>query len=369
MAVRRDERPRQTLMRAADDVPPIRAEERPICEEWLRSIGFLAPGQDEELWHTIVGNWERFLKATKTRITGSGASRRVIQSAAAKQREAVKQAFWDRIDGLEALSERWPVKARLTLNQSVEGPDARPFESLAAIWLLEKRRRFQSMWTGLICFLAWSIKNDEESLEEMGLELDEEEKEDVLDLGMTVMPGSDWFMGDDDPGDILQGFLTRMITGESVNARMNPLLWWTAILVRSAISGEGEEDFISRGRFSMNILPLDVDIRDRIEAVGYYSKVLILDKAFKGWQKGRVGRDVWLEEVLRDLNATDNEWLNEKNGQRPDDQLDRRTCLSPGWKMMLEHLGKEGHEWLGQNEGTVMWEVRRLLSSLRRVRE
>ena len=116
-------------------------------------------------------------------------------------------------------------------------------------------------------------------------------------------------------------------------------------------------------------MPLDIDIRDRIEAIRHYSKVLILDKAFQGWQKGRVGRQVWLEEVLRDLNAADNEWLNEENGQLPDDQLDRRTCLSPRWKMMLEHLGKEGQDWLGQNEGTVMWKVRTLLCSLRRVRD
>ncbi|RTE70639.1 hypothetical protein BHE90_014962 [Fusarium euwallaceae] len=363
MSTTRNQRPRQMLIHVADDVLPIREEERPICEDWLRSIGFFAPGEDEELWHTIVRNWERFLKATKTKITGSGASRRVTQSAAAKQREAVKQAFWDRIDGLEALSERWSVKSRLMLNQSAEGPDARQSKSLAAIWLLEKWRRFQSMWTSFICFLTWSIKVDEESLEEMRLNLDDEKKEDLLDLGVMC-----WFMNDDDPGDIIQGVLIRMITDESVNVRMNPLLWWTAILVRSAISDE-EEGFISRGRFSLNILPLDVDIRDRIGAIGHYSKVLILDKAFQWWQKGRVGRQVWLEEVLRDLNAADNEWLNDENGQRPDDQLDRRTCLPPWRKMMLEHLGKEGQDCLGQNEGTAMWKVRTLLCLLRRVRE
>ncbi|KAK2686464.1 hypothetical protein QWA68_015134 [Fusarium oxysporum] len=325
------------LMHIADDVLPIKEEERPICEDWLRPIGFLVPGQDEGLWHAIVENWERFLKATNTRITGSGATRRVKQSAAAKQREAIKQAFWDRMDGFETLSERWPVKT-----VRVTGGDMA---------------------------VAKEATVDEESLEEMGLNLDEEKKEDLLDLGLMAMPGSDWFMNDDDSGDIIQGFLTRMITDESVNVRMNPVLWWTAILVRSAISDEEEEDFISRGRFSMNILPLDVDIRDRIEAIGHYSKVLILGKAFQGWQKGRVGRQVWLEEVLRDLNVADNEWLNEENGQRPDDQLDRRTCLSPGWKMMLEHLGKEGQDGLGQNEGTAMWKVRTLLWSLRRVRE
>ncbi|KAH6972563.1 hypothetical protein EDB80DRAFT_743808 [Ilyonectria destructans] len=369
MAAGINERPNQILMLVAEDVVPIMAEERPLCEEWLRSIGFLAPGEDEEVWQAILRNWERFLKATKTRITGSGAARRVVQSADAKQREAIKQTFWDRIDGLEALSERWPAKARLTLNQSAEGPDARPFESLAARWLLGRRRRFQSMWTGLACFLVWCIKEDDESLEEMGLELDEEDMEDVLDVMVAATPGRGWVMDNDDPGDALQGLFAKALTDRSAKAQSNLLLWWTAILIRSAISEEGKEDYISRGKFSMNILPMDVDIRDRIEAIVHYSKVLILDKAFQGWQRGRVGREVWLEEVQRDLNAVDNEWLNEEDGQRPDSRLERRTCLTPGWKMMLEHLGKEGEAWLGGKEGTVMWEVRRLLGPLRRARQ
>ncbi|KAH6972647.1 hypothetical protein EDB80DRAFT_758072 [Ilyonectria destructans] len=327
MAAGINERPNQILMLVAEDVVPIMAEERPLCEEWLRSIGFLAPGEDEE----------RFLKATKTRITGSGAARRVVQSADAKQREAIKQTFWDRIDGLEALSER----------------------------VLGRRRRFQSMWTGLACFLVWCIKEDDESLEEMGLELDEEDMEDVLDVMVAATPGRGWVMDNDDPGDALQGLFAKALTDRSAKVQSNLLLWWTAILIRSAISEEGKEDYISRGKFSMNILPMDVDIRDRIEAIVHYSKVLILDKAFQGWQRGRVGR----EEVQRDLNAVDNEWLNEEDGQRPDSRLERRTCLTPGWKMMLEHLGKEGEAWLGGKEGTVMWEVRRLLGPLRRARQ
>ncbi|KAJ4152177.1 hypothetical protein NW765_017686 [Fusarium oxysporum] len=109
--------PRRILSDVSDNVPPIRNEERPVCEEWLQSIGFLAPGKDQDVWVTIVQNWEQFLKATKTKITGSGASRRYIQGPATKKREAIKQAFWERVDGLEALSECWPVKALRTINQ------------------------------------------------------------------------------------------------------------------------------------------------------------------------------------------------------------------------------------------------------------
>jgi hypothetical protein len=332
-------------------------------------LNFLAPGKDQDVWVTIVQNWEQFLKATKTKITGSGASRRFIYGPAAKKREAIKQAFWERVDGLEALSERWPVKARRTINQTAEGPDAGPFESLAATWDLDKRRRYQSMWTSMICFLVWTIDNDPEGLIDMGLELDEELEEDIVDISLAVAPESNIFGDVEDPTDAIQGFLTKLITDEFATAQKNPLLWWTSILVRSAISGDETKDFISRGTISMNMLPPDVDIKGRIDAIGHYSKVLILDKAFMGWRTGRPDREVLAEEIAQDLNKVDNEWLNIEDGPRPDDRLDIRTCQSPAWKIMLKHLEQEGNQWLGgEKENTTMGEIRRLLSLLRGVR-
>ncbi|PNP59300.1 hypothetical protein FNYG_14947 [Fusarium nygamai] len=360
-------RPTRILQDVSDNVSLIKDEERPLCEEWLQSVGFLAPGKDQDMWVAIVQNWEHFLKATKTKITGSGATRRFVQGPAAKKCEAIKGAFWGKMDGLEELSERWPVKARWTVNQTAEGPDARPFESLAAIWDLDKRRRYQAIWTSMICFLVWSIDNDRASLEDMGLELDEELEEYIVDISLAVALGSNFFVDDDDTEDAIQWFLTKLITDESATARKNPLLWWTAILVRSAISDNGENGFISRGTISMNMLPPDVDIKGRIEAIGHYSKVLIIAKAFMGWRTGRPDREVLAKEIARDLNEVDNEWLYIEDGPRPDDRLDRRTCQSPAWKTMLRHLEQEGCQWLGKKEMTTMGEIGRLLSALRRV--
>ncbi|KAF4984327.1 hypothetical protein FDECE_17114 [Fusarium decemcellulare] len=295
MATAGNSRSTQILLDVSDDVLPIRDEEQPICEEWLRSVGFLVPGEEQEVWKAIVQNWERFLKATRTKIMGSGASRRLVQKHGRQEAQ------------------------------------------------------------------------DEETLEDMGLELNDEDEEDIVDIGLAVDPSPSLFMDDDDPSDLIQGFLTRLIMDESAVARKNPLLWWTAILVRSAISGGEEKDFISRGTISMNMLPPDVDIRGRVEAIRHYSKVFVLDKAFTGWRTGRPGREVWAEEIAQELLTVDTEWLNNENGRRPDDRLDRRTCLSPAWKRILEHLEQEGATWLGQKEGTTMGEIGRLLSSLRGV--
>lgn len=73
------------------------------------------------------------------------------------------------------------------------------------------------------------------------------------------------------------------------------------ILVRSAIAGE--KDFISSGWFNNNPMPMDADIRGRLQAMVHYSKVLVLDHALLSW----LGKPEWVMEVQRDLNSVDNE--------------------------------------------------------------
>ncbi|RKK79958.1 hypothetical protein BFJ68_g17765 [Fusarium oxysporum] len=58
----------------------------------------------------------------------------------------------------------------------------------------------------------------------MGLELDEELEEYIVDTSLAVAPGSNFFVDDDDTEDAIQWFLTKLITDESTTARKNPLL-------------------------------------------------------------------------------------------------------------------------------------------------
>ncbi|GKT81391.1 hypothetical protein ColTof4_13814 [Colletotrichum tofieldiae] len=227
-----------------DDVPAIRAEERPVCETWLRSIGFLGPGrhgaQDEDHW----------------------------------ARRAIQTAFWDGADGLEGLAERWPAAARRVLTQAAEGPHALPFESLGPKWLLDRRRRFQSMWTGFVCFLAYSKQHG--TLEQMSLSLNKARTDDLLDVVQDATAAS--VLGD--PDRLFHStldFLTGSIVEKEATAYTNAILWWTAVLVRSALAGDDKSNnFISRGAFTANILPIDVPIRDRVELMLHYSRVFTL---------------------------------------------------------------------------------------------
>lgn len=69
---------------------------------------------------------------------------------------------------------------------------------------------------------------------------------------------------------------------EKSTARGNPIIWWMCVLVRSAVSGE--VDYISKGRFNRNPLPMDMDLAARVGAVIHYSKALVLDRAFWSWE-------------------------------------------------------------------------------------
>ncbi|KAL7940763.1 hypothetical protein V8C42DRAFT_349289 [Trichoderma barbatum] len=348
-------------MQIARDVPAIYEEDREACAEWLASLEF--PKADKQ-WDAIKRNWKEFLTATLP------PGRNSMATVPQHQRRLIQQAFWELVDGLEVLSERWPLKARVALNQHAKGnkQKGKGFESLAARWLLGKRRRFQSMWTGMICFLVYS-SGTKGRLEEMGLALSGEQKKQLGEVASKSSAAARP-EADDDIYDAMdkqlnvieavEAFMRAIITANKGSTTgNNAALLWTAVLVRSAVSeveeGTEGEDFISRGQFRSNILPLDASIRDRVEAMTHYSKVMVLDKAFKGWVKENEG--IWVQEVCKDLDQVDNEWLNEEDGSRPAAALDGRECSSDAWVSVIQYLGEEAEKFLGGRVGTFTQEV------------
>ncbi|KAI7768453.1 hypothetical protein LZL87_014345 [Fusarium oxysporum] len=91
------------------------------------------------------------------------------------------------LDMIEAMTERWPQAARAALNsmdKEREGEERGAFESLAAVYDLGRRRRYQAIWTSLVGFIAHS--HDEGMLEEMGMRLTESQINDILDVEQEV---------------------------------------------------------------------------------------------------------------------------------------------------------------------------------------
>lgn len=228
------------------------------------------------------------------------------------------------------------------------------------------------MWTSLVGFIAHSL--DEGTLEEMGLALNEDQRDDILDVEQEV-----WQVdlaaiarrrekgGFEDVWRPIQNLLFRAVSKPKSTARNNPLVWWLAVLVRSAVSDE--TDFISRGRFHMNPMPMDVDLEGRVQAVVHYGKVLVLDDAFSAWSvvSTETERTEWVMEVQSSLNMVSIEWINDQGGRetRPDRLFDGPMYSSAAWRSMVSYV--EGHtkRYMGAKNKTAIYWVR-LLEERRR---
>jgi hypothetical protein len=74
----------------------------------------------------------------------------------------------------------------------------------------------------------------------------------------------------------------ELIIDMNATFRANPLLWWVGILEQSALQTD-RDDYISRGRFGLNILTMDMDVEERLEALLHYS-LFVLQYSIETWQ-------------------------------------------------------------------------------------
>ncbi|KAF5010570.1 hypothetical protein FDECE_3283 [Fusarium decemcellulare] len=369
---------------------------RAACERWLQDMNFLRPGEaeDDEMWKRIKRNWIGYLSATSptpeavlapnrkavqfmTGREGWGEDRRDQRRRFGqdrKRRMIIQSAFWNGLDGIEAMTERWPRVARAALN-SMDGrgegrgedEELGAFESLAAVYDLGQRRRYQSIWTSLVGFLVHS--QDEGTLEEMDLRLTDSQLDDILDVEQEVWQvdlnaiarrrEKGGFEGVWAP---IQQLLMKMLRKTKSTPRNNPLVWWIAVLARSAMSENEGRDFISRGRFHKNPMPMDLDLGERLGAIVHYSKVLVLDGAFSNWE----GDPMYAMEVQSRLNMVSIEWINEEWGSRPAGPSgDGGPVYSTAaWQSVVAHIGEQTERHLGGKQKTAIHRLRMLANAM-----
>lgn len=270
------------------------------------------------------------------------------------QRVAIQEALWERMDGLEVRSKSWPEAVQPAPNQQSRGQEATVFESPSA------RRSFQAIWTGMVCFLVYSKKRDK--LEEMGLML-KKEQEQSLDKLVTLFTVER--VRRDSLQKAVQSLLLRAVMDGSTTTKNNMVLWWMAILIRSAVAREGEDDCISRGRCTVNILPIDIGLPQRLEALAHYSKVLVHDQVLWKWK----GEERCAGEITSKLKRADDKWTNQRYGMCLDNKGDERKLSANVYLKMLGHQGVEDERALEGTKGTVIYEVGRLPRVLREKRE
>lgn len=367
--------------------------DRAACEGWLQEMNFLRLGEaeDDEVWENIKRNWIGYLSATSpTPDAALAPNRKVVQFRSGgkdedadedarerrrrfvydrQRRMIIQSAFWNGLDGVEAMTERWPRAARAALNSmdgGGEDEDRGAFESLAAVYDLGQRRQYQSIWVSLVGFITHS--QDEGTLEEMGMRLTESQIDDILDIEQEV-----WQVdlkaiarrrekgGFEDVWAPIQQLVMKALRKPKSTPRNNPLVWWIAVLARSAVSeDDGDEDFISRGRFHKNPMPMDVDLRGRLRAIVHYSKVLVLHGAFLAWSEE--SESGWIMEVQSRLNMVSIEWINDEGGSRPNGPPgDGGPVYSTdAWRSVVAHIAEQTKKHLGGKPKTAIDRLRKL---------
>ncbi|KAF2175413.1 hypothetical protein K469DRAFT_756260 [Zopfia rhizophila CBS 207.26] len=350
-------------------VPPITTQHRPIFHTFLASLDSPV-AHDQSTWRAITSNWLSFLSATsKYPSSALAPNRKIVQWETgpesnarrkkrfqddARVRFSVQGAVWRLFDSTEALVERWPAQARLLMNRVTDGESATPLVSLMETF--GKQRRWNSVWSSLICFLLY-CHEERGSLKEMGLDLRSNLQNDLLDIQNALITEGYPEPGEDQDSGLVEqeigSFILNLLTDTHATSRTNPLMWWMAVLVRSSLQ-QGSDDYISRGRFNRNILPMDLDARGRLDALLYYAKVFLLDMAFHTWEP--VPKTQVLE-VQKDLNIVDNSWIGQFSSERPACRPDNRTCDSPAWKSILNHIETTFAKYLGGQEGTAMRQI------------
>jgi hypothetical protein len=262
---------------------------------------------------------------------------------------------------LEARAERWPNRARVAVNEHDPLRRAEALVTLAPVWESARRLRAMSMWTAMVCFATYC--HEEGALEDLGLDLEDEYECNLFDVG-----------------DLAMGKLTHIQLSTEANvtaiwlqnhkmfwnamrqrpatARNNILLWWMGIHVMSAVTlAPGEEDYITRGRFRENLLPMDLDLRGRAAAMTHFAKIITLEDALRLMRRTNKAT---AKEIRTDLDRKDLSWMAVEGGQRPfaDDDAGAyegaALATQAAWVAMLRVLDREVNDVFAKVRGTAM---------------
>lgn len=366
------------------------SDERALCEAWLRQIDFLVPGEDITTWCMIQNSWSAFLAASTYQpsdvlsqfklfrgwryILGSEETREEIRTRlylTRQGRQAIDFCIRDHMDRYEAKIEKW-------LFDNADGTNTLHFPalmSLAASRDIKTRRQYHASLTGFISFLVYSHENS--MLREMGLKLDYTRRSDlqllVTSMGTTESRMDKLFDTTDYDclWDRIEWIMRWSIeSDENASPRNEPLLWWTAVLVRAAIAERWEQEEFSNIGDDGNPLPENLGIGEHIDAIIHCYKVFLLNESFKYWST--CPKDACAGEVRRASynknNDKDNRilnWLEGVKGRRLHARSDIRSCSSDSWPKLLSKMIMDLDDCLGPHgEQTPLGKLRVLREEL-----
>lgn len=287
------------------------------------------------------------------------ASAAINQNMLSYQQHKPLQAVWDSVmtmlDLLNEMAVRWPLQVRLLLSENrspsygIFGATSHPRDVHSSG--VRRRQQEMSVWANMLCFIAacWDISCRE--LERMGLFLSENMKAHIENLNIWGGLGGNRKRIEEAAKD----FFILALTDPKPSPRSNPILWWLAVLIHNRIVDRlpGLPFGAVRKDPARN-----VDLNNKLEALDYFVRVLVLEVLIHTWIPSDMGHRVsWppfsrthpsamKQQVLTFLEHADVPGVYQDHAIYPVLQKDARELSGPAWQECIAHLKTLINEWL-----------------------
>jgi hypothetical protein len=317
-------------------------EDRQVWRDWAHRSGLL--NQNGAFVPEIISERRRVF-------------RRGISTRDTHLLREIEQGLINLFHFANSTTERWPRTIRVMLTKLGEADtEHHPFESWVGPQGLEKRKQATRVWTELVQFLvleyhvnnmSWSadhssvtIMDSSGYLTQMRLTLSNERADDIMDIveahiNVAITGDLEYIRAP------IHDFLLNIIMQEKPTPRNNPLLFWVALLLQT-------EEFGNQPRFEFGSMKDMLTMREKLEAIVHYARVLILDYAFKSWGTSRSNpvAQQWASAIEKALNPGNLGWLDTGAPRPADQEGDPSDFQDPHWVSFVAYFDGLCRKWL-----------------------
>lgn len=262
------------------------------------------------------------------------------------------------LDLLNAMAERWPLQVRLLLSKN-RSPSYGIFGARELHPSEEsKPQQEMSLWANMVCFIAacWDISCGE--LERMRLFLSEDMKAHIENIYLWGGLGGNRKRIEEATKD----FFMSALTDPNPSPRTNPILWWLAIFIHNYEVDTMPGLPIASGKSCAR----NVDLNNKLEALDYFARALILELHIHTWIPSDMGhRSSWppshpsamKQQVLTFLYHADVVKVDRDHELYPVLNKDAHELSTPAWQECMAHLQTLIDKWLTPDTHGPMREI------------
>ena len=143
----------------------------------------------------------------------------------------------------------------------------------------------------------------------------------------------------------IKEFFTQATMDLDATPQTNPLLWWLAVLIQTEVLDD-------QTRWCVAQLQDNLEFPQKLEAIDYYARALVLECAFYDWINDtslQNGSQAQKEKIVQSLDQVSLDWVDEDR-ERPlmDFQEDTRDMASAEWQLCAAYIRPVLMKWLSE---------------------